>query len=75
MKKGNLLLSTVLTLLLTGFVFTHADWLPSKRPAHPGPRRSVAHIDEKPPDPMASQAGRRWLACQPHHWRGYMLQH
>jgi hypothetical protein len=75
MKTGNLLITSLLTVLLTGFVFTHSDWLPTHKLAHAGPHRADAHIDEKPADPIASSAGRRWVACQPHHWHGYLLQH
>jgi hypothetical protein len=74
MNKGNLLVSTLLMLLLTGLLFAHADWLPSRKPAHAAPGRGQAHIDEKPQDPMCSQSARRWRDCQPSHWRGYMLQ-
>jgi hypothetical protein len=75
MKTGNLLITTVLTVFLTGFVFAHADWLPTRKLAHAGQHHADSQIDEKSHDPAASSAGRRWLACQPHHWHSYMIQH
>ena len=72
MKQGNLLLSTLLSLFLTGFVLTHSAWLPhtSRSPL----RRGEPHLHARANDPLMSDAGRRWRTCQPNHWRGYMLQ-
>ena len=74
MKKGNLLLSSLLTLLLTGFVLTHSAWLPSKRSGRAMLRRGEVHSSAKTYDFLSTETGRRWRTGQPTHWRGYILQ-
>jgi hypothetical protein len=74
MKQGNLLLSSLFTLLLTAFVLTHTGWLPSKRTCHANLRHGEAHSNAKTYDFLSTETGRRWRTGQPTHWRGYILQ-
>jgi hypothetical protein len=74
MKQGNLFLSSLFTLLLTGFVLTHSGWLPSKRNARAAIRHGEAHSSAKTYDFLSTETGRRWRTGQPTHWRGYILQ-
>jgi hypothetical protein len=74
MKLCNLLISPLLSVLLTGFVLTHAGWLPTKQAARPVVRHGEARAHARDNDLFASDAGRRWRNCEPTHWRGYMLQ-
>jgi hypothetical protein len=74
MKQGNLVLSTLGTVLLTGFVFSHAGWLSTRQTNHAAHRSQPSTVNHSE-DPLSSEAGRRWQNCQPNHWRMYMLQH
>jgi hypothetical protein len=74
MKKGNLLLSSLFTLLLTCFVLTHSRWLPSKKSVRATLRHGEAHSSAKTYDFLSTESGRRWRTGQPTHWRGYILQ-
>jgi hypothetical protein len=74
MRQGNLFLSSLFTLLLTGFVLTHSAWLPSKKSLHGSSHHNDARSHVKAYDFLSTEAGRRWRNCQPTHWRGYILQ-
>jgi hypothetical protein len=71
MKQRLLQITTFLSLFVTGFWFSQLSW--------GGGDPSAAEVGERPPragaaDPLSTEAGRRWLQCQPTHWRGYLLQ-
>jgi hypothetical protein len=74
MKHFNLLLTALLTVGLSGFVFTHAGWLCNKKPSPAAARRDQPRLHARTDDSLASDAGRRWRNCQAPHWRAFMLQ-
>ncbi len=74
MKQGNLLLTGICTLLLTGFFLTYCTCLPCQKITHAITHRGEGHSHVKAYDFLSSEAGRRWRNCQPNHWRGYILQ-
>jgi hypothetical protein len=63
MKQCGLLIVTVLTLLLTGFVLSHAAGR-SETPSAPRSRTG-----------FCGETALRYRQCQPTHWRACLLQH
>jgi hypothetical protein len=74
MKRPGLIVVTLFTLLLTGFLLPPCSWF-SPRSLRASPRASEPLAHARVQDPFATQAAWRWRQCQPNHWRACMLQH
>jgi hypothetical protein len=74
MKRHGLLVATLLTLLLTGFVLPTSGWL-NARASRSSPHSGDCLNHAKAADPYATDACWRWRQNQPNHWRACLLQH
>jgi hypothetical protein len=70
MYRHGLLLATVLTLVLTGWMLTRVGWHGLFKAA---PVRSLPTL--KIHAPFASEAAWNWRCGGPRHWRMCLLQH
>jgi hypothetical protein len=70
MKRCGLILATLVTVVLTGFVLARAGWFAAAGPLRFVPR----HGHAKTHDPLFSDAGLRWRRGQATHWRACLLQ-
>ena len=72
MKRWGWVLTTLFTLILTGFVLSRAGWFTGHHPGRFASRRSELHA--RVHDPLTSDAALRWRRGQPAHWRMLILQ-
>jgi hypothetical protein len=74
MQRRGLILTTALSLCLTGLVVPHSAWLRARAPRVLSARSQVLSGQAGAREPVISQAEWRWRTCQPNHWRACLLQ-
>jgi len=71
MKRIVWVVTTICTLICTGFVLANSCWFqPRSAPAHSWQPSSRTEAN----DSLSSEAVWRWRQCQPTHWRACILQ-